>query len=155
MALLAAVGRTPLLLEHHDLVARLLLEHFGGNQRAGDGRAAGLGTAVAAKQQHLGELDDIAGLSRDLLDLDDVVGRHAILLAARANDREHGLIRLFWAWLPALWRGRSRSRKPRRRNIDTEADKSITAGRVRQTRHAVDFKLLRPFRLPFVWRQAT
>src|SRR5262245_51048873 len=88
MPLLAAVVLAPLLLEHNDLVAARLLHHFGCDQRAGNERAAGLG-AIAAKQQHLSELDDVAGLARDALDRDNVVRRHAILLAAHANDREH------------------------------------------------------------------
>src|SRR5678816_3383933 len=70
------------------LAAAALLQHLSGDQRAGNGRAASLG-AFAAKQQHLAELDDIAGFAGDALDLDNVVRRHAILLAARANDREH------------------------------------------------------------------
>ena len=60
--------------------------------------------ALAAEQNHLGKLDDIAGAPRDLLHLDDVVRRHAILLAACANDREH--VRFppgFWLEGPALW----------------------------------------------------
>src|SRR6185437_12407641 len=88
MPLLAAVVLAPLLLEHDDLVAARLLHHLGGNQRAGNGRAARL-RAIAAKQQHLAERNDVAGLARDALDLDNVVRRHAILLAARADDREH------------------------------------------------------------------
>ena len=97
MALLAAVILAALLLEHHDLVGALLLDDFGRDQRAGDGRAAGLGAALAAEQDHLGKLDDIAGLARDLLHLDNVVWRHAILLAACANDREHDRFR------PSSW----------------------------------------------------
>ena len=62
---------------------------LGGDKRALNRRAAGLGAAIATEQDHLGKLDDIAGLARDLLDFDDVVWRHAILLAACANDREH------------------------------------------------------------------
>src|SRR6478672_2374212 len=97
MPLLAAVVLAPLLLEHDDLVAARLLHHLGGNQRTGNGRAARL-RAIAAKQQHFAELDDIAGLARDALDLDNVVRRHAILLAARADDREH-------VWLSSLTLG--------------------------------------------------
>src|SRR5262245_6619214 len=85
---LAAVVLAALLLKHDDLATASLLHHLGGNQRASNGRAARL-RAVAAKQQHLADFDDIARLARDALDLDNVVRRHAILLAARANDREH------------------------------------------------------------------
>src|SRR6476660_6952680 len=88
MPLLAAVVLAPLLLEDDDLVAARLLHHLGGDQRAGNDRAARL-RAIAAKQQHLAERNDVAGLARDALDLDNVVRRHAILLAARADDREH------------------------------------------------------------------
>ena len=89
MPLLAAIIFSPLLLEHDDLLAAHLLDDLGRDARAGN-RAARLRTALAAaEQEHLGKLDDIAGLARDALDLDNVVRRHAILLAARANDREH------------------------------------------------------------------
>src|SRR5207344_1981659 len=66
VSLLAAVVLAPLLLEHDDLVAAALLHHFGGDQRAGNQRAAHL-RAIAAKQQHLAELDDVAGLAGDAL----------------------------------------------------------------------------------------
>jgi hypothetical protein len=91
MTLLAAIIGAPLLLEYHDFVAQLLLEDFGGNKRTGNSGASRLGAAIAAKQDDLRQLDDVARLAPDLFDLDDVVRRHAILLAARANDREHGL----------------------------------------------------------------
>src|SRR6185295_19338598 len=67
MTLLAAIVLPPLFLEDDDLLAARLLDHLGSDRRAGDRGGAGLG-AVAAKQDHLGKLDDIAGLARDLLD---------------------------------------------------------------------------------------
>src|SRR6478752_10804986 len=88
MPLLAAVVLAPLFLEHDDLVAAGLLHHLGSDKGASDQRAA-RPRAVAAKQQHLAKLDDVTGLACDALDLNNVVRRHAILLAARANDREH------------------------------------------------------------------
>src|SRR6478736_4336492 len=97
MPLLAAVVLAPLLLEDDDLVAARLLHHLGGDQRAGNDRATRL-RAIAAKQQHFAERNDVAGLARDALDLDNVVRRHAILLAARADDREH-------VWLSSLTLG--------------------------------------------------
>ena len=39
--------------------------------------------------QHFAELNDLAGLAGDLLDLDLVVGGNAILLAAGFDDCEH------------------------------------------------------------------
>jgi hypothetical protein len=86
----------PLLLEDDDLVVALLLQHLGGHGCAGDGRAARFGRTVAAQQQNLAQLDDIAGLAGDLLNLDNVFRRHAILLAARANDREHLFQSVSW-----------------------------------------------------------
>src|SRR6476660_4288607 len=88
MPLLAAVVLAPLFLEHDDLVAAGLLDHLGSDKGASDQRAARL-RAVAAKQQHLVKLDDVTGLACNALDLNNGVWRHAILLAARANDREH------------------------------------------------------------------
>src|SRR4029079_16238698 len=52
MALLAPIIGAPFLLEDHDLIAELVLDHLGGNERPGDGRAAGLRTAIAAKQDN-------------------------------------------------------------------------------------------------------
>src|SRR6516225_256346 len=88
MPLLAAIVGATLLLEDDDLVAALLLQHFRRDQCPGDQGTAGFG-AVAAEQEHLAELDDVARLARNALDLDNVVRCHAILLAAHANDREH------------------------------------------------------------------
>jgi hypothetical protein len=93
-----------LLLEDDDLVGALLLQDLGGHAGAGHG-AARLGVALAGKHQNVAKLDDIAGLARDFLNLDNVVRRNAILLAARANDREHVfLIRLLRLELPATRR---------------------------------------------------
>src|SRR5215510_5847901 len=97
MTLLAAVIRAPLLLEDDDLLAPRLRDDFPGDYGARDCRAPGFGAALAAEQDDLGKLDDIAGLARDLLHFDDVVRRHAILLAACANDREHDRFR------PSSW----------------------------------------------------
>src|SRR5665648_809870 len=88
MAFGAAVALTALLLENDDLVGALLSDDLGRHHGAGNGRAARLGS-IATEQQHLAKLDDVAGLACDLLNLDNVVWRNAILLAARANDREH------------------------------------------------------------------
>src|SRR6476660_2700802 len=83
MPLLAARTR-----DSDELVASRLLQHLVVDQLAGNDRATRL-RAIAAKQQHFAERNDVAGLARDALDLDNVVRRHAILLAARADDREH------------------------------------------------------------------
>ena len=44
---------------------------------------------VAAQHQHLAELDDLAGLALDLLDLEHLSSAHPVLLAAGFDDCEH------------------------------------------------------------------
>ena len=90
VAVLAAEMLAPPLLENEELGAarqRLDLAGDGGadNQRSAEGDAA-----VARNHQHFVELDLIAGIGREPLDLDDIVGGDAILLAARPNDSIHG-----------------------------------------------------------------
>ena len=66
-----------------------LIAAFLGSDKGASNQRAARPRAVAAKQQHLAKLDDVTGLACDALDLNNVVRRHAILFAARANDREH------------------------------------------------------------------
>src|SRR5262249_49000057 len=44
---------------------------------------------VAAQYQHLAELDDLAGIALDLVDLEHILGGNAVLLAAGSDDCEH------------------------------------------------------------------
>src|SRR5262245_50928650 len=126
MTLLAAVIRAPLLLEDDDLVAPPLRDDLGRDHGPGDGRAPGFGTALAAEQDDLGKLDDIAGLASDLLDFNNVVWRHAILLAACANDREHDRFRpSSWLEGPAPIGARAARRPHEPRNIEANIYKSI------------------------------
>ena len=65
-----------------------LLENFGRDRGAAHRRRAKR-QAVAAHDQHLAELDDLAGLAFDFTDLDHILGSDPVLLAARFKDREH------------------------------------------------------------------
>ena len=78
----------PTLLERDDLRPAALLDHLGRDRRAAHRRAAEL-DVVAADYQHFAELDDLAGLALDLVDLKHVVGSNPVLLAAGFDDREH------------------------------------------------------------------
>src|SRR5262249_61435418 len=80
--------RAPALFEGDDLRAARLLEHLGRDRRSCDRRIAER-QAVAADDQDLAELDDLAGLAFDSGNLQHVIGDNAILLAACFDDREH------------------------------------------------------------------
>jgi len=45
--------------------------------------------AVANHHQNIAEFDDVAGLAGNFFDVEDIVWRNAILLAARPNDSVH------------------------------------------------------------------
>src|SRR4029079_14592063 len=74
--------------EGDDLGAAALLQNLGGHGGAGNGRLAER-DRVAADHQNLAELDDLAGIALDLLDLDHILGGNAVLLAAGTDDCEH------------------------------------------------------------------
>ena len=68
-----------------------LLDDFGGDGGAGHERRADRRLVAVADGQHLREFDDVAGVAGELLDLQEVIGGDAILLAARFDDCEHFL----------------------------------------------------------------
>src|SRR5262245_53249040 len=82
------------LLERDDLVATPMLQHLGGDGRAGH-RGEAEGRAVTAHHQHLAELDDLTGLALDLFDLELVAGGHPVLLSAGLDDCEHRSFSVF------------------------------------------------------------
>ena len=71
------------------LGAAALLDHLGDDLGARDDRRCRPWVAAAADHQHLGELDLGAGVAGDLLDGQDLVGGHAVLLAAGLDDSVH------------------------------------------------------------------
>ncbi len=68
-----------------------LLDHFGGDGGALDQRRADRRLVAVADGQHLRKFNDVAGIAGELLDLQEVIGGDAILLAARFDDCEHFL----------------------------------------------------------------
>src|SRR5262245_3068760 len=97
VAALAPRVLAPALLERDDLVAALVPDHLAGHAGAAHGGAAHL-NAVAAEQEHF-ELDDIAWLALELVDLDHVVGGDAVLLPAGLDDCEHLSVLVFGSGL--------------------------------------------------------
>src|SRR5262249_61633718 len=71
-----------------DLGPRSLFEDFAGDRGAGIGWLAQV-DVVAAHHQALAELHDLAGRTLDLVDLEHVLGGHAILFPAGSDDCEH------------------------------------------------------------------
>src|SRR5262245_58123755 len=94
MAALAARILAPALLEGDDLEPAALFDHLGGDRGAGDGRGAER-DVVAAHHQDVAELDDLARIALHLVDLDHILGGHAVLLAAGADDCEHRSVLVF------------------------------------------------------------
>src|SRR5690606_40591218 len=91
MADLAARILAAALLERDDGAGLALIHDFGGHGGAFHERRADDDIVTLAMRQNLADLDDVADLARNLLDLQHVVGGHAILLAARFDDCEHFL----------------------------------------------------------------
>ena len=89
MAVLAAAVLPAALLENDDLVEPVLRDDEGRHGGAGHERGADGGAGAAADGEHVGEGDDGAGLGFELLDLEDLAGRDAILFSACADDCEH------------------------------------------------------------------
>src|SRR5215467_10770847 len=75
-------------LEGDDFRPAPLLQHLGGDRGARHGRSAER-DGITAHHQHVAELDDLAGLAPDLIDLEHILGGNAVLLAAGADDCEH------------------------------------------------------------------
>src|SRR5262245_63523648 len=88
MATLSARVLAAALLEGDHLGPAALLDHLGGHRGALDRRGPDRGR-IAAHHQHLAELDDLARLAFDLLDLQEVLGGDAVLLPAGLDDCEH------------------------------------------------------------------
>jgi len=65
-----------------------LLQHLSRNHGARDGRRA-KADIVTANNQHLAELDDLAGFAFELGDFQHIVGSNPVLLTACFKDREH------------------------------------------------------------------
>jgi hypothetical protein len=85
----AAVMLAPLLLEDLDLVAARLLDEFGRHHGAGNDRGSDLDPGLVDDHEHLVELENVTGLARQPLDLENIVGLDAVLLAARLDDCVH------------------------------------------------------------------
>src|SRR5262249_7195241 len=85
---LAARVFAPPFFERDDLRLARLLENFGGHRGAAHSRRPER-QAVAAYDQDLAKLDNLAGLALYLADLDHILGGDPVLLAARFKDREH------------------------------------------------------------------
>src|SRR5690348_10323246 len=80
MAVLAAIVVAAPFLEHQDLVAELVLEHFGGDRRAGDQRHASLRLlALAAEHENLVERHARTRLAGEFFDKDYVVLDDSVL----------------------------------------------------------------------------
>src|SRR5258706_8391048 len=84
-----AIALAPLVLEDADLRAGRIAFDLGQHLRTGDQRVPDA-QRVAADEQHFAELDLLAGLPGEQLDVDDVAGRHTHLLATGSNDCVHG-----------------------------------------------------------------
>src|SRR6266508_4055516 len=82
------------LLEGDDLRPAALLQHLGGDRSAGHHGGAER-DVVAAHDQHLAELDDLARVALDLGDLQHVLGGDAVLLAAGFDVCEHLSVLVF------------------------------------------------------------
>src|SRR5690606_9498130 len=89
MAVLAAIVLATALLEDRELRAAGEVHDLGLDLGAIDERRADLGLAFAAEHQHFAELDLVAGLRIEALDLEEIVFRDPVLLAAGPDDGEH------------------------------------------------------------------
>src|SRR4029079_7581743 len=86
----APVALAPLLLEDRDLRAAELVDHHAAHLGPRE-RAADLQTALAVHHEDAVELDllDLLAAERNDLHVNGVAPLHAVLLAARLDDREH------------------------------------------------------------------
>src|SRR5258706_2917870 len=84
-----AIALAPLVLEDADLRAGRIAFDLGQHLRTRDQRVPDA-QRVAADEQHFAELDLLAGLPSEQLDVDDVAGRHTHLLTTSSNDCVHG-----------------------------------------------------------------
>src|SRR3989440_4251157 len=91
VVLLPQVMRAALELDHRHLGALAVAHNRGEYLAPLEGRLAELDVRALADQQHFAELDRGARLGVELLDAQHVVLGHPILLAARGDDRVHGI----------------------------------------------------------------
>src|SRR3546814_8842726 len=80
------------LLEGENLLATIVLDHFGLDGGALHEGSAELGIGTFADDQDFLEFDRRAGFGVELLDGDDIVGHDAVLLTAGLDDCEHYFI---------------------------------------------------------------
>ena len=88
---LAAVVLAALFLEHDDLGAPGLFHHLGEDGGLVERVQLGL-LALAADHQHVFDFNGGSGLAGNGLDEDGIILGHLVLLAARLDDREHGIL---------------------------------------------------------------
>src|SRR6478672_8481315 len=119
----------PLLLESDDFRRPILRHDFRGDGGAGQQRRADFG----ACHQDLGESNRSARLAGKAFDLEHVAGRDPILLAAGADDREHGVT------LTAKHENRRNRRVSRKRlgNIATDFSQSTLGWALASKRRGV------------------
>jgi hypothetical protein len=89
VAALAARILAAALLEGDDLGATALFHDFDGNRCAVDKRGADRHLLAFAAGQHFAELHDLADFAGDPVDLQNVLGGNAVLLASGLDDCEH------------------------------------------------------------------
>src|SRR4051812_2033820 len=94
MPALAARILPAALLERDDLRPAALLHHLG-RDRGAFHRRGPEGDDVATNHQNLTKLDGLTRLARDLLNLQQVLGGDAILLATGLDDCEHLCVLVF------------------------------------------------------------
>src|SRR5262249_29965438 len=80
------------LFENDDLGSPALFHDLRRNRSPGNEGGTETGLSASANHQHVGEAHGIAGSALDFLNLKHVLWGNFILLAARANDRVHGVL---------------------------------------------------------------
>src|SRR5262245_13747583 len=86
VAVPATVALAALLFEDADLLGAAVRDDLAAHARALDQRGADADGAVAGGEQHLAELDRVTDIARETLDVDQVSGGDAVLLASGADD---------------------------------------------------------------------
>src|ERR1700733_6676309 len=114
-----------LLLEGHDLFAPAMLDDLGMDYRTRNERRARF-RRIPAQKQHFFQLKRGSGIAVELLNGQDIVHRHPVLLPAAADYRKHRLnslnsARAHWAAQPAVRREAGQYTYGRRRVKRREA----------------------------------
>src|SRR5436309_10293108 len=86
VAVPAAVVLAALLLEHQDLLGAAVGDDLATHACTLDQRRADANRAVGGGEQHLAELDRVADIARETLDVDEVSRGDTVLLASGADD---------------------------------------------------------------------